>query len=78
MTRLSLARIVAEELATVREFEKATIDKGRPRRTEWSDRLPGFGIRIYTSGRSIYVVQALMNGVTRTVTLGSTKVLTPA
>ena len=76
MTRLSLARIVAEELATVREFEKAAIDKGRPRRTEWSERLPGFGIRIYTSGRSIYVVQALMNGVTRTVTLGSTKVLT--
>ena len=49
MTRLSLARIVAEELATVREFEKAAIDKGRPRRTEWSERLPGFGIRCPSS-----------------------------
>lgn len=76
MTRLSLARIVDEELAKVREFERGTIDKGRPRRTEWSERLPGFGVRFYASGRSIYVVQALMNGVTRTVTLGSTKVLT--
>lgn len=39
-------------------------------------RLPGFGIRHYASGRSIYIVQAAMAGVTRTVTLGSTKVLT--
>ena len=76
MTRLTLARIVAEELATFREFEKGSVLRGRPRRTEWSERLPGFGIRFYNTGRSIYVVQALMNGVTRTVTLGSTKVLT--
>jgi hypothetical protein len=76
MTRLTLARIVAEELATVREFEKGSAVRGRPRRTEWSERLPGFGIRFYNTGRSIYIVQALMNGVTRTVTMGSTKVLT--
>jgi len=76
MTRLTLARIVAEELATVREFEKGSAVRGRPRRTEWSERLPGFGIRFYNTGRSNYIVQALMNGVTRTVTLGSTKVLT--
>lgn len=76
MTRLTLARIVAEELATVREFEKGSAVRGRPRRTEWSERLPGFGIRFYNTGRSIYIVQVLMNGVTRTVTLGSTKVLT--
>lgn len=75
MTRLTLAKIVAEELATVREFEKGSAVRGRPRRTEWSERLPGFGIRFYSTGRSVYIVQALMNGVTRTVTLGSTKVL---
>lgn len=75
MTRLTLARIVAEELAIIREFETGSGVRGRPRRTEWSERLPGFGIRFYNTGRSIYIVQALMNGVTRTVTLGSTKVL---
>ncbi len=75
MTRLSLARIVAEELATIRDFGQDKAPSGRPRRTEWSDRLPGFGIRHYSSGRSIFIVQTLMNGVTRTVTLGSTKVL---
>lgn len=75
MTRLTLAKIVAEELATVREFAKGSAVRGRPRRTEWSERLPGFGIRFYSTGRSVYIVQALMNGVTRTVTLGSTKVL---
>jgi integrase len=76
MSRLVLARIVAEELATVREFEKGSAIRGRPRRTEWSDRLPGFGIRSYSTGRSVYIVQALMNGAIRTVTLGSTNVLT--
>jgi integrase len=76
MTRLSLAHIVAEELAIVREFSDARSLRGRPRRTKWSETLPGFGIRYYASGRSIYIVQAAMAGVTRTVTLGSTKVLT--
>lgn len=75
MTRLSLARIVAEELATIRELGQDKAPSGRPRRTEWSERLPGFGIRHYSSGRSIYIVQTLMNGVTRTVTLGSARVL---
>ncbi len=75
MTRLPLGKIGAEELATVREFAKGSAVRGRPRRTEWSERLPGFGIRFYSTGRSVYIVQALMNGVTRTVTLGSTKVL---
>ena len=75
MTRLSLARIVAEELGAIQEFDQDKAPSGRPRRTEWSERLPGFGIRYYSSGRSIFIVQTLMNGVTRTVTLGSTKLL---
>jgi hypothetical protein len=76
MTGLSLARIVKEELADLRELNPGPRPGGRPRRTEWSDRLPGFGVRHYASGRSTYVVQAEMNGVTRTITLGSTAFLT--
>jgi hypothetical protein len=75
MSRPALARIVAEELATVREFEKGSAIRGRPRRIEWSERLPGFGVRFYSTGRSVYIVQALMSGDTRTVTPGSTNVL---
>ena len=75
MTRFSLARVVADELAVLRRFDPGERPRGRPRRTVWSERLPGFGIRYYSSGRSTYIVQALMNGVTRTVTLGNTKVL---
>ena len=75
MTRASLARIVADELATLRCLDSGDQPRGRPRRTEWSDRLPGFGIRHYASGRSTYIVQTLMAGVTRTVTLGNANVL---
>ena len=75
MTAVSLARIVADELAMLRPFPADNSGRGRPRWTVWSNQLPGFGIRYYGTGRSIYVVQCLMQGVTRTVTLGNTKVL---
>ena len=76
MTRVSLARIIADELATLRRFDPGTRPAGRPRRVEWSEKLPGFGVRFYSSGRSTYIVQSLMNGVTRTITLGNANVLT--
>lgn len=75
MTGVSLARIVAEELAVLRRLHPGERPRGRPRRTEWSDRLPGFGVRTYSTGRSTYIVQAAMNGVTRTITLGNANVL---
>lgn len=75
MTRVSLARIVADELATLRHYDPGKRPAGRPRRVEWSEKLPGFGIRYYGSGRSTYIVQSLMNGVTRTITLGNANVL---
>jgi len=75
MTGVSLARIIADELATLRRFDPAARPGGRPRRVVWSEKQPGFGVRYYASGRSTYVVQSLMNGVTRTITLGNANVL---
>lgn len=75
MTRVSLARIIADELATLRSFDPGERPGGRPRRVVWSEKLPGFGVRYYASGRSTYIVQSLMNGVTRTITLGNANVL---
>ena len=75
MTRVSLAGIIADDLATLRRIDPGDRPRGRPRRTVWSERLPGFGVRHYSSGRCTYIVQALINGVTRTITLGNANVL---
>ena len=75
MTRVSLAGIIADELATLRRFDPGDRPRGKPRRTVWSERLPGFGKRYYATGRSTYIVQALMGQVTRTITLGNANVL---
>jgi site-specific recombinase XerC len=63
MTRVSLARIIADDLATLRRFDPGARPGGRPRRVVWSEKLPGFGVRYYASGRSTYIVQSLMNGI---------------
>ena len=47
----------------------------RGRLTQWASELPGFGTRSYASGRRIYVVQARMDGRTRTVTIGDARVI---
>lgn len=75
MTSLSLARIIAEELARVGVEPTAPV-RGRPRQTVFLSALPGFGMRLYASGRRIYIVQRRMGGRMRTVTLGSADVLT--
>ncbi len=36
----------------------------------WDSELPGFGIRVYSTGRKVYVVQTRMNGKSRRVTVG--------
>ncbi len=46
------------------------------RETSWAADLPGFGLRRYSSGRRVYVVQTAMGGRLRTVTLGPASVLT--
>ena len=51
---------------------------GGRRRTIWCDRLPGFGLRTYASGRSSYIAQAHMSGRTRVVTIGRVSVMSGA
>lgn len=79
MNALTLQTIVAEELGSLRiGIIGKTNGDSRLRRTTWSKRLPGFGTRLYASGRKIYIVQAAMQGRTRTVTLGNAKILSEA
>ncbi len=79
MNALTLQTIVSEELGSLRiGVVGKTSDRSRLRQTIWSRRLPGFGTRHYTSGRRIYIVQAAMEGRTRTVTIGNAKVLSKA
>ena len=76
MNALTLRGIVAEELGSLRFH---VIGKcgglGELRKTCWTRELPGFGTRHYASGRKVYIVQARMEGRTRTVTIGNAKVL---
>ena len=79
MTAHSLARIVAEELASVGIGTERGIGAwGAPRRTTWSQTLPGFGVRHYGVRRKVYIVQLLMGGRTRTVTIGNAALFTDA
>lgn len=43
---------------------------------EWDDELPGFGVRIYASGRRAYLVQYRVRGRTRRMLLGAHGVVT--
>ncbi|HEX7853737.1 MAG TPA: tyrosine-type recombinase/integrase [Sphingobium sp.] len=75
MTALSLRRIAEEALADIAIRSPARLALGPERETCWGKELPGFGIRSYASGRSLYVVQARMGGRTRTITLCSTALI---
>lgn len=77
MTGINLARIIAEELARV-GVKPTTAEPGRPRETVFLPSLPGFGMRLYASGRRSYIVQRRMGGRMRTVTIGSAETLTEA
>jgi len=74
MTSLKLVDIVADELAKVGQLLSAERSR-HARTTTFAPDLPGFATRTYASGRSVYIVQARMGGAMRTVTLGSTEVL---
>lgn len=77
MTALGLKQVVAEARARVgADVHAIRIPRGRPRTTSWSKDQPGFGIRHYTSGRNVYIVQTRMAGRVRTVTIGPASVLT--
>ncbi|WP_156141243.1 Arm DNA-binding domain-containing protein, partial [Sphingomonas sp. 37zxx] len=77
MTSLSLQRLVAEALAEVGVNSGSLASpKGKPRTTSWLRSEPGFGIRHYSTGRNVYIVQTRMAGRLRTVTIGPASVIT--
>lgn len=63
---------------TKREVDAATYDgDGNTRDVRWDDRVTGFGLRVYPSGRKSYVIQyRTPSGRTRLMTLGAHGVLT--
>lgn len=77
MTALSLARIVAEELARAGLCIDAEVS-GRARKTVFLSALPGFALRQYWSGRRVYIVQRRIGGRMRTITIGNAAVLSEA
>lgn len=77
MTSLALRQIVERALAEVGADPRwLSPPRGRPRTTTWLGVEQGFGIRHYSSGRQVYIVQARMGGRVRTITLGPASVLT--
>lgn len=77
MTALSLKRIVADALAEVGVApEVFSLPRGRPRTTEWLGIERGFGMRHYSSGRSVYIVQTRMGGRVRTITVAPASIIT--
>jgi hypothetical protein len=74
MTRLSLDDIAAEELARISQSLPPR-RSGKPREVTFAPDLPGFGVRKYSTGKGSYIVQTRMDGIMRTVTIGSVAVL---
>ena len=59
---------------------KRIVDRVQPGSTDyflWDDELPGFGLRVYPSGRLTYVIQYRSKGRTQRYTIGTHGVLTP-
>lgn len=77
MTALSIARIVADELAGV-GYATTTGHCGRARQTTFVAALPGFGVRTYSTGRRMWIVQRRIGGRMRTATIGNADVISRA
>ena len=77
MTALSIARIVADELAGV-GYAAETSRCGQARQTTFVAALPGFGVRTYSTGRRMWIVQRRIGGRMRTATIGNADVISRA
>lgn len=79
MNAVTLKSIVAWEMGTLAPLPSPDRSaKGPIRCTIWSPRWPGFGLRVYATGKRVWVVQARMDGRLRTVTLGDARLLSRA
>lgn len=62
------------------KLTKRVVDEARPKEANffvWDDELPGFGLRVWPSGRKVYVLQYRTSGRSHRVNLGLHGVLTP-
>lgn len=62
------------------KLSKRSVDALEPQSADyfaWDDELPGFGVRVYASGRKAYIVQYRNTRRTRRITLGKHGPLTP-
>src|SRR5438105_9641552 len=62
------------------KLSKRTVDAAETRSSDyfiWDDELPGFGLRVFSSGKRSYLVQYRASGRTRRFTIGLHGVWTP-
>jgi integrase len=62
------------------KLTKRCVDAAEPKDTDffvWDDELPGFGLRVFNSGKRSYLVQYRAGGRTRRVTIGPHGIWTP-
>lgn len=66
---------IGRELANYGLSDAQNNPPGRARLTRWSRKQPGFGTRVYASGRRVYVVQGNWRGRTETITIGNAAII---
>jgi len=78
VTALALKRIVRESLAEVGisfEYPYPYPSDAKARSTTWFEHERGFGLRLYATGREVYIVQTRMAGRLRTITIAPSTII---
>lgn len=78
VTALALKRIVRESLAEVGisfEYPYPYRSDTKARSTTWFEHERGFGLRLYPTGREVYIVQTRMAGPLRTITIAPSTII---
>jgi len=71
---------VSQEFTDMTKLSKRVVDQAQPGERDyfiWDDDLPGFGLRVFASGKRSYLVQYRARGRTRRFTIGAHGVWTP-